>query len=87
MPSTLLRSSTPLQVRDCVDLRSWFKQSCRDATMAPLRALRFSGRLNVIWLACPFNALIFSRKAGTLLTCAIDVNSSDGGERLQEGDR
>lgn len=71
MPSTLLRSSTPLQVRSRVEACSCFRQSCRDATMSPLKALRFSGRFNVIWLACPLRALIFSRNAGILLPCAM----------------
>ena len=73
MPSTLLRSSTPLQLRSRVEACSCFRQSCRDATMAVLSALRFPGRFNVTWVACPFNALIFSRKAGALLHCAIRV--------------
>ncbi len=48
MPSTLLRSSTPLHDRSRVEACSCIRQSCRDATMAPLKAFRFSGRFNVI---------------------------------------
>ena len=39
--------------------------------MAPLRALRFSGRSNVIWLTRPFRAAIPSSTAGDLLERAM----------------